>query len=177
MHYTTIILTNRSYGLYEAFSLGILGINTCIIQLMAPLVTNTNFYRIWKNETPEAYLLSLKKINIPILAVKSVVYKYTEEEILINIMDDEWKDSRHITCNYLIFALDAQHSLLPCQQVSIENLSFKKKCYVIGEKALYKNKIFEGDIFTGEANLVAQAIYNDFHHKTGSISIHSTSLN
>jgi len=179
MHYTAVIITNRNYGLYGAFALGILKINTLVLDMSAPLPSNSDTYKIWEMETPEAYLECLKKINTCILSVKRVMYNCGENGGVATITASTQEDNKgiiNITCSYLIFALDAHHPLLPSLQVTIENLSFQKNCYVIGEKALYASKIFMGDIFTGEANLVAQAIYNHIHGTNDSISIHSTSL-
>jgi hypothetical protein len=177
--YEVIVITNRNYGLYGAFATGILGLNTYVLY-MDNKRSKTNFLKeegkIWPHETKDDYLLSINKLNIPVKYVSSFFYNYGEDFITITTYETEKSLPEKFNCKNIIFALDDNHLAIPKQKVIITNLSFAKDVYVIGEKALYKNKIFAPDIYTGEANLVAQAIYQKIHNTKEMIVVHSTSL-
>ena len=84
---STILITNRPYGLYGAFALGILGINTCVIQLHNLFTINHDIYKIWTSENIDAYLLCLKKLHMLIIDAVDVVYNFNENLINISIKD------------------------------------------------------------------------------------------
>jgi hypothetical protein len=176
--YTVVIVTNRNYGLYGAFSTKILGISTCILYLIdRKKKLKLKEDKIWPHETTEDYLISVAKLDVPIIYINEIFYYQKEKEITINYyLNIKNNPIEHINCTYIIFALHDDHILLPKQKVCITNLSFKKNLYVMGEKALYPAKIFKQDIYTGEANLISQSIFQDIHNSKDNITIHSTSL-
>lgn len=176
--YDVVIITDRNYGLYAGFATQILGLSTYILEIKDMNKKHwTGEDQIWPSETREDYMFSIEKLNIPVSNVSSLFYNVIEKQVSVTYYQTtkDLKPSK-IQCKYLIFALSINHNLLPKQKVKITNFSFKDSFYVIGEKALYDNKIFQQDIYTGEANLVAQAIYNEINQTTGMIVVHSTSV-
>lgn len=172
--YQVLVVTDRNYGLYAAFALSILGLSTCVLEIEDKVYKEEN---IWPHETREDHMISLNKLNISIL--KPISLFYSRENGFINVtyyLKDNDIQPYDMQCDFIVFALNPHHSLLPKQKVSLDNLSFNDNSYVIGHKAMYEGKVFAAEIYTGEANLVAQHIYNKVHKTLGSIVVHSTNL-
>lgn len=181
--YDVIIITDRNYGLYAGFATGILGLRVLILEYFF-IPTKKKVYilenKIWEHETKDDYLKSLIKLKIEILQIHNFFSNFnniTENfDITYTINNITYK----IFSKNILYALSINHDLLPKIQLKIidENIifEFNKNTYALGEKAIYNNKIFSQDIYTGEGNLIAQSIYQKINNSKDSISIHSTDV-
>lgn len=180
--YDVIILTDRNYGLYAGFAHGILGLKVLILEyfFITKKKPHINEKKIWKEETSEDYLIAPKKLNIPIIKINDIFNNFNNISNNFNITYTKNNQYYKITSKNILYALSENHPILPKIELKIINediiFEFQKNSYIIGEKALYFNKIFQQDIFTGEGNLVAQIIYQKINNSSENISIHSTEV-
>lgn len=181
--YDVIIITDRNYGLYAGFATGILGLKVLILEYFF-IPTKKKVYtlenKIWEYETKDDYLKGLLKLKIEIFQIHNFFSNFnniTENfDITYTINNITYK----IFTKNILYALSINHNLLPKIQLKIINeniiFEFNKNAYVLGEKAIYDNKIFFQDIYTGEGNLIAQNIYQKINNSKDNISIHSTDI-
>jgi hypothetical protein len=181
--YDLIIVTDRNYGLYAGFATGILGLKVLVLEYFI-IPTKKKPYivedKIWKEETKDDYLISVKKLNIEIIQINEFFYNYNNITNNLHITYNIKEKSYKVFSKNILYALSINHYLLPKTELKIidNNISFEfnKNLYVLGEKAHYNKKIFKQDIYTGEGNLIAQIIYQKINNSQESISIHSTEV-
>jgi hypothetical protein len=174
--YDVIIITNRNYGFYTAYATNILGLKTKVIYSLIAIKnkeSTNNEPKIWNNEKTEDYLYILDKFQI--------TYEYVKEKhILYFLKNNLWHISYNdqtIVTHHLILAISNESLLIGNKNVTLEDFQVQNQLYLIGERALYENKIFMSEIYTGEANLVAQQIYKKVNQVENNITIHSTEFN
>jgi hypothetical protein len=176
--YDVIIITDRNYGLYCGFANGILGLKTLILEYKY-IETNKKPYikedKIWPKETKDDYLISINKLNIPIINVNNIFYHYDNLLEIFSIKYD-LDNKTQLKTKYIIYALSINHPHIPSYN-NEHNYLLNEKVYIVGEKINYKNKIHKQDFYTGECNFISQEIYKEIHNRNDNITVHSTDLN